>query len=87
MNRLPNYTKRVGALALTVEPLSVAGHGEYPTTWVARVDVDVPKYDTTANYARKVYGARNAARARARAINKGHAMLISAIIQGIGQPR
>lgn len=80
MNKLKPYTKRVGALILTVEPMWKAGHGEYPNTWVARVDMDVPEYDTTANIACTHFGRLNPAVARAIAINRGHAMLVNHII-------
>lgn len=86
MTELTRYTKRVGALQLTVEPYSYAGHGTVDNTWVARVDLDVPAYGTTANVALKLWGRRNPAVARARAINVGHALLINSIIAGVGQP-
>lgn len=77
------YTRRVGALQLTVEPYSYAGHGETARSWVARVDIDVPEYRTTANVACKHIGRISPAAARAAAINRGHAMLITALVAGV----
>lgn len=77
------YTRRVGTLVLTVAPLVTAGHGVHARTWVARVDVDVPEYGTTANVARKHIGARTPKRAHARAFNVGHRLLITALVAGI----
>lgn len=84
--KLRPYTRRVRNLTLTVEPLFTAGHGAHERVWIARVDIDVPEYATTANVARKHYGRTSATAARAVAFNRGHAMLIHALIAGIGQP-
>lgn len=80
MTELTTYTKRVGALQLTVEPFSYAGHGVVEGSWIARVDIDVPAYDTTANVWTLRWRRTDSAVARARAINVGHARLIDAII-------
>lgn len=73
------YSERVGSLVLTVEPLIRAGHGEYCRTYVARVDVDVPDYSTTANVARCHYGRRDPRAAYEFALISGKRMLRNAV--------
>lgn len=70
-------------LTLSVAPLFVSGHGEYPTTYVARVDRDVPAFDTTANVARTTIGRLSTARAYAAAFNRAHRLLVDAIERGL----
>lgn len=83
MSALPRYARRYGMLTLSVEPLFVSGHGEYPTTYVARVDRDVPAYSDSANVARLTIGRLSTERAYAAAFNRAHRLLINAIERGL----